>query len=87
MTYLFIITYLSTTKTFYLINSKNLLGEIYATTATTWLLNTDPVNGIENVLLEFFLKMCQQSPFLLQQIMVLIFRINPFSMQEITVFN
>ena len=52
MTYLFIITYLNTTKTFYLINSKNLPGELYAT--TTWLLNTDPVNGIENVLLDFF---------------------------------
>ena len=32
MTYLFIITYLNTTKTFYLINSKNLPGELYATT-------------------------------------------------------
>ena len=56
MTYLFIITYLSTTKTFYLINSKSLPGELYATAATTWLLNTDPVNGIENVLPEFFKK-------------------------------
>ena len=32
MTYLFIITYLNKTKTFYLINSKNLPGELYATT-------------------------------------------------------
>ena len=58
MTYLSIIIYLNTTKTFYLINSKNLPGELYAT--TTWLLNTDPVNGIENVLLDFFKKKYQQ---------------------------
>ena len=54
MTYLSLIIYLNTTKIFYLIDSKNLSGKLYAT--TTWLLNSDPVNGIENVLLDFFKK-------------------------------
>ena len=53
MTYLFITTYLNATKTFYLINNKNLPGKLYATTVPGFF-NNDLVNDIENVLLDFF---------------------------------
>ena len=52
MDLLSIVTYLNITKTFHLINSKNIPGELYATTAP-WLVNNTPVNLTGNVLIDF----------------------------------
>ena len=84
--YLFIITYLNVTKTFHLIDSKNLPGEFYVTTGPGfWAL-------LELILLKMCLVIfqtiwCQQWLFPLQQMLILISRINPVFIQEITVFD
>ena len=51
-------TYLSITKIFHLINSKNLPRQF-----CTWLLKNDHVNLIENVLIDFLKDVVSTMPF------------------------
>ena len=85
-TYLFIITYINITTGFHHIDSKNLPGEFYATTVPGfWKLS---VIILLKMCLVIFQKMyCQQCPFSLQQMLLLISRISPIFIQEITVFD
>ena len=68
--YLFIITYLIITKTFYLVKSKNLPGELYVSTAPVF--STLPLLILLKMCLLSFQKMsCHQRTFLLQQMLFL----------------
>ena len=85
-TYLFIITYLNVTTSFHFIDRKSTWGILCH--SCTWILNTARVNLIENVLSDFSKNVALlKCPFLLQHILVLISRINPDFIQEITVFD